>query len=196
MWRRDRFSSINTRWRECAGCHTQSARVPGGDGATGRATSVPWVSGHTRCLHTCWGGAGRRGRLFRPPRSGGGSVPVAAHSLRECRGAMARRGGPLPYLGYPVTPDACTHVGAGRVGAAGFFDHREAAAGVCPWRRTVCASVGGRWRDGAGHFRTLCIRCLHACWRAKLITPKFGCRETMMGPCPWRRTVCESVRER
>ena len=47
-----------------------------------------------------WGG--RRGRLFRPPRSGGGSVPVAAHSLRECRGAMARRGGPLPYLVYPV----------------------------------------------------------------------------------------------
>ena len=29
---------------------------------------------------------------------------MAAHSLRECRGAMARRGGRLPYLGYPVTP--------------------------------------------------------------------------------------------
>ena len=114
MWRRDRFSTINTRWRECARGPAQSARVPGSDGATGRATSVPWLSGHTDpCTHV-GAGAGRRGRFFRPPRSGGGSVPVAAHSLRECRGAMARRGGPLPYLGYPVTPDACTHVGAGR----------------------------------------------------------------------------------
>ena len=95
------FSTIENRRRECARGRAQSARVPGGDGATGRATSVPWVSGHT---------------------------------------------------------DACTHVGAGRVGAAGFFDHREAAAGVCPWPRTVCASVGGRWRVGAGDFRTLAIR--------------------------------------
>ena len=30
--------------------HAQSARVSGGDGATGRATSVPWVSGHTKSL--------------------------------------------------------------------------------------------------------------------------------------------------
>ena len=92
---------MNTRWRECAGCHRQSARVPGSDGATGRATSVPWVSAHTRCLHTCWRGAGRRGL---------------------------------------------------------FCDHREAAAGVCPWPRTVCESAGERWRDAAGHFRTLGIR--------------------------------------
>ena len=84
-----------------AGCRAQSARVPGSDGATGRATSVPWVSGHT--------------------------------------------------------DDACTHVGAGG-GRDRFFDHREAAAGVCPRPRTVCESVGERWRDGVGHFRTLGIR--------------------------------------
>ena len=41
---------------------------------------------------------------FRPSRSGGGSVPAAAHSLRECRRAMARRRGQLADLGYPVTP--------------------------------------------------------------------------------------------
>jgi hypothetical protein len=109
----------------------------------------PWVSGHTRCLHTCWGGAGRRGRILRPPRSGGGSVPVAAHSLRECRGAMARRGGPLAYLGYPVTP-MLAHMLARGGGRGRFFDHRETAAGVCPWPRTVCESVGRRRRDGAG----------------------------------------------
>jgi hypothetical protein len=36
---------------------------------------------------------------FRPSRSGDGTVPVAAHSLRECRRAMARRGRPFVRLG-------------------------------------------------------------------------------------------------
>ena len=83
-WPRTVCESAGGRWRDGAG----DFRTLG-------------IRSH-RCLHTGWRGAGRRGRLFRPPRSGGGSVPVAAHSLRECRGAMARRGGPLPYLVYPV----------------------------------------------------------------------------------------------
>ena len=41
---------------------------------------------------------------FRPSRSGGGTEPVAAHSLRECRGAMVRRGRLYAYLGFPVAP--------------------------------------------------------------------------------------------
>jgi hypothetical protein len=31
-------------------------------------------------------------------------VPVAAHSLRECRRAMERRGRLFAFLGYPVIP--------------------------------------------------------------------------------------------
>ena len=63
--RRDRFSTINTRWRECAGCHAQSARVSGSDGATAQAACVPWVSGDTDgCTHHDVGTGGRRGRSF------------------------------------------------------------------------------------------------------------------------------------
>ena len=142
------FSTTEKRRRECARGRAQSARVSGSDDATGRATCVPWVSGHAdACTHV---GAGRWARpIFRPPRNGGGSVPVAAHSLRECRGAMVRRGGPLAYRGYPVTP-MLAHMLARGGGRGRFFDHRETAAGVCPWPRTVCESVGRRRRDGAG----------------------------------------------
>ena len=41
---------------------------------------------------------------FRLSRSGGGTVPMAAHSLRECRRAMERRGRLFAYLWYPVIP--------------------------------------------------------------------------------------------
>jgi hypothetical protein len=41
---------------------------------------------------------------FRPSRSGGGTVPVAAHSLRACRGVMVIRRRLFAYLGYPVAP--------------------------------------------------------------------------------------------
>jgi hypothetical protein len=37
---------------------------------------------------------------------------------------------------------------------------------------------------------------LHACLRGKLMGPIFDCRDTVMGPTPWRRTVCQSVGER
>ena len=41
---------------------------------------------------------------FRPSRNGDETVPAAAHSLRACRGAMARRRRQFADLGYPVTP--------------------------------------------------------------------------------------------
>ena len=44
------------------------------------------------------------GTDFRLSRSGGGTVPVAAHSLRECRRAMERRGRLFADLGSSVTP--------------------------------------------------------------------------------------------
>jgi hypothetical protein len=36
----------------------------------------------------------------------------------------------------------------------------------------------------------------NACWCGKLMGPIFDRRETVMGPCPRPRTVCESVGER
>jgi len=44
------------------------------------------------------------GTDFRPSRSGDETEPVAAHSMRACRGAMVRQRRLYAYLGYPVTP--------------------------------------------------------------------------------------------
>ena len=71
--------------------------------------------------------------------------------------------------------------------------------GLCPWPRTVCESVGERWRDEAGCVPTLGLRshrCVHACWRGRSMGQIFDCREAEVGLCPWPRTVCESVGER
>ena len=59
-------------------------------------------------------------------------------------------------------------------------------------RFRCCKSVGKRWCDVAGGLLTLGFRshrCLHACWRGMVMGPIFDCRETAMGPCPWRRTA-------
>ena len=118
--RPDRFSTINTSWRECAGCGAQSARVSGIDGATRRATSVPWVSGHTRCLHACW-----RAKLITP-----------------------------------------------------IFGCRETMMGPCPRRRTVCESVGERRRMLFAYLGYP-VTPMHVCGGER--DPIFGCRETVMG---------------
>ena len=44
------------------------------------------------------------GTDFRVSRHGDGADRVAAHSMRECRGAMVRRRRLNAYLGFPVTP--------------------------------------------------------------------------------------------
>jgi hypothetical protein len=60
----------------------------------------PRVSGHTdACTHV--GVGGRRNRFS---RNGDAADPVAAHSMRECRGAMVRRRRLNASLGFPVTP--------------------------------------------------------------------------------------------
>ena len=51
---------------------------------------------------------------IRLSRNDDGAVPVAAHSLRECRGAMVRRRMLFAYLGYPVTPMHVQVCGGGR----------------------------------------------------------------------------------
>ena len=62
--RRGRFSITEKRRRECDRGRAQCARVSGSDGATARATSVPWVSGHTDDACTHVGAGGRHGQLF------------------------------------------------------------------------------------------------------------------------------------
>ena len=79
-----------------------AARVSANDGAMVQAVCLPWVSGHTdACTHV--GGDGD-GTDFRLSRKGDGAVPVAAHSLRECRQTMVRWCRRFAYLGLPATP--------------------------------------------------------------------------------------------
>jgi hypothetical protein len=68
----------------------QAARVWEGDGATAQAVCRPWVSGSHRCLHTCWRGRSM-GQIFDHRETVMGAALAGAHSLRESRGAMARR---------------------------------------------------------------------------------------------------------
>jgi hypothetical protein len=67
------------------------------------AVCLPRVSGHTE---TCTHVLAREvdGTDFRPSRNGDETEPVAAHSLRGCRGAMVRRGRLYAYRGFPVAP--------------------------------------------------------------------------------------------
>ena len=93
--------------------------------------------------------------------------------------------------------DACSHLGAG--GERGRFFHREMVLGLCRWPRTVCESVGERWRDGAGRVPTLCVSshtdaCSHL--GAGGGRGRFFHREMVLGLCRWPRRVCESVGER
>ena len=101
---------------------------------------------------------------FRPSRNGDGTVPAAAHSLRACRAAMARRRGQFADLGVSGHTNACAHGGAG--GRRGRFStvekrfrccenisasHGAAAQTVCLPRVSghseACTHVGevGRW---------------------------------------------------
>jgi hypothetical protein len=109
---RGRFWTIEKRRWDCAGCRAQSARVWEGDGATAQAVCRPWVSGSHRCLHTCWRGRSM-GQIFDHRETVMGAALAGAHSLRESRGAMARRRGQFADLGYPGHTDACTLVVAG-----------------------------------------------------------------------------------
>jgi hypothetical protein len=100
-----------------------------------------------RGLHACWRLVD--GTDFRLSRNGDYADAVAAHSLRECRGATVRRRRLNAYLGFAVTPRlACMLARDVEVGP--IFDYRETVMGLSPWRRTVCESVGERRCDGAG----------------------------------------------
>ena len=93
--------------------------------------------------------------------------------------------------------DTCSHLGEG--GGHDRFCHREQVLGLCRCRRTVCAEVGNRWRDGAASLLTMGFNHTDACttcWHGKLTCPILDCLETVMGLCRLPRTVCESVGQR
>ena len=162
--------SVGERWRDRAG----SLRTVG-------------IRSH-RWLHTCWHGRSAR-PMARPPRSGGGSEPAAAHSLRECRGAMARPRRQLAYRGYPVTPMVAHIMMLARaVGAADRSTTEKRRRGSSRWmsgRACVCLygytrkSIGSKRQAKCGMERAVatvgcrvkaiakgvaaCVSCEHAC---------------------------------
>ncbi len=86
-----------------------------------------------RCLHVSMLAQAFDAADFRLSRNSDGTVPAAAHSLRACGGAMARRRGQFSDLGYPVTK-MLAHTLARAVDAADFRRSRNGdgaeAAGV------------------------------------------------------------------
>ena len=126
---------------------------------------------------------------FRPSRNGDGTVPAAAHSLRACRGTMARRLWQLACLGYPVTP-MVAHLLAWAVGAADRPTTEKRRRGSSRWmsgRACVCLygyarkSIGSKRQETCGMERAVatvgcrvkaiakgvaaCVSCEHACTR-------------------------------
>ena len=140
----------------------QSARVPERDGAPARAVCRTLGIRSTYAYVSV-------GTDFRPSRSGGGSLPAAAHSLRECGREMARWRGQFVGPWVSGHTDACMHVGVGA---------RWDRFSTIAKRRRECAGCRAQsarvWeRDGVtarAVCRTLGIRshrCLHACWRGR-----------------------------
>jgi hypothetical protein len=154
----DRFSTIEKRRREYAGCRAQSARVPESNARRCGQVAGPWVSGHTdACAHF---DAGGRWTDFRPSINGGGSVRAAAHSLRECGGAMAQWRGQVagPQDFGPL--GRCTHIGAGvrrdrfsTIDKRGRRCLREPAHGLGEWPKAI--SRRGRLVAGSQDFGPL-----------------------------------------
>ena len=82
---------------------------------------------------------------FRLSRNGDGTVRAAAHSLRACGGAMARRRGQFGDLGYPVTKMLAHTLARG--GRCGRFSTVEKRRWDCAGCQAQSASVWGS--DGA-----------------------------------------------
>ena len=92
---------------------------------------------------------------FRPSRHGGGGGRAAAHSLRECGRATARRRGQAAEPPGSGHTEGCTHVGAGggRDRFSTIDKRRRGWAGGLP--SISCESAGERGRDGAGRLPNL-----------------------------------------
>ncbi len=88
------------------------------------------------------------GTDFRPSRSGDGTVPAAAPSLRVCGGAMARRRKLFADLGYPAGSLRCLHTrirtGTRALPAA----HRNASQRIASHR--IASHRQGEWGESTG----------------------------------------------
>ena len=122
---------------------------------------------------------------------------MAAHSLRECRRAMARRRGQVARPWVSGHTDACMHVGVG--GRWDRFSTIEKRRRECAGSRAqsgrVPESDGATARAGC---QTLGIQShrLRTCWRGRSMGPIFDRREAAAGVSGLPRTVWESGRER
>ena len=118
-----------------------------------------------------------------------------ARTVCESVGERRRDGaGGLPTFG--IQSHRCLHPCFRGRSMGQIFNHRETVMGLCRLARTVCESVGERWRDGAGSLLTFGIqshRCLHPGLRGRSMGQIFNHRETVMGLCRQACTVCESV---
>jgi hypothetical protein len=149
-----------------------------------------------RCWSACW-----RGRSTRPTLEHREAVVGRCPRRRKvCESVGERR---CDVAGSLVTFSSrlhrCLHTSWLGWWARQIFRHRETVLGLCRWPRTVCESVGERWRDGAGRVPTLCVSshtdaCSHL--GAGGGRGRFFHREMVLGLCRWPRTVCESVGER
>ena len=133
-----------------------------------------WGIRSLRCWHTCWRGRSRRPILDHRDTAMGLcrlARTVCAHSLRACRGAMARRRGQLAVPRYPVTP-MLAHMLARAVDGTDFRPSRNGDGGCAGWR-AQSASLGERWRDGAGCCLTSTL------WRTRNQQTPYQCAHRM-----------------
>jgi hypothetical protein len=170
----DRFSTIEKRRRECAGCRAQSARVPESDGATARAGCQTLGIQSHRCLHACW-----RGRSMGPifdRREAAAGVCGLPRTVCESAGERWSDGaGRLPGLKISA-PSVVARMLVWARDATDFRPSINGVGGACASRRTVCERGRERWRDLAGRYRTSRFRpcrSLHACWRGRATRPIF-----------------------
>ena len=90
---------------------------------------------------------------FRPSRNGVGGACASRRTVWESVGGRSRAGaGSLPTLEIRSQP--CLHTCWRGRSTGPIFDRREAAVGAGWLPCTVCESVGGRSRDGAGCLQT------------------------------------------
>ena len=126
--RRDRFSTIAKRGRRCLREPAHGlGEWPRAMARRGRRLPDLGISAPSVVARIL---ARARGATdFRPSRSGGATVPVAAHSLRACRRAMAHRRRRFADLAIPLTP-MLTHILTWVIDATDFRPSRSGGATV------------------------------------------------------------------
>jgi hypothetical protein len=134
---------------------------------------------------------------FRPSRSGGASEPAAAHSLRECGRAVARRRGQFAGPSVSGHTDACTQIGAG--GRRNRFSSIEKRRRECTGCR---ARYGGVAESDGATGQAVCRtsrfrppRSLHAYWCGRATRPIFDHRETGLAVLARAGARCGRVAE-